>query len=275
MAKRVIMAVGAHADDIELNIGGTVLKYLERGYELVYVMSTNNMSGRWNHIRPDGVRDGRLPPYFEIQPQRKKEAAAAAAFFGTTAIHLDHPQRHYTRADGSRAEVCYGGDRPDCVKENEPTILTAHEHPALVKRLADLILEKDPEIVLTHSPVMVDMEHTTTCLLVAKAYTMAVESGYTGMMANWLDIACGTPILYYGRTFSRWDSFVDVTKYWARKLDTVKFHACQIPDPSRMEFPDWGPACGCGYAECFTVAHWGKQPHYTAGLAAELAANQR
>jgi LmbE family N-acetylglucosaminyl deacetylase len=78
MAKRVIMAVGAHADDIELNIGGTVLKYLERGYELVYVMSTNNMSGRWNHIRPDGVRDGRLPPYFEIQPQRKKEAAAAA-----------------------------------------------------------------------------------------------------------------------------------------------------------------------------------------------------
>ena len=46
MTKRSIMCVGAHADDIEFSVGGACLKYLDRGYEIDYVMSTNNMSGQ-------------------------------------------------------------------------------------------------------------------------------------------------------------------------------------------------------------------------------------
>lgn len=70
------MAIGAHADDIELNVGGTLAKYREMGYDVVYVMSTNNMSGGWSKLRPDGIRETRLPPFDEIMPQRKLEAAA-------------------------------------------------------------------------------------------------------------------------------------------------------------------------------------------------------
>ncbi len=40
------MAIGAHADDIELRVGGTLLKYLDCGYEIAYVMSTNNFAGK-------------------------------------------------------------------------------------------------------------------------------------------------------------------------------------------------------------------------------------
>jgi len=43
---RNIMAIGAHADDIEVNVGATLLKYHEMGYAITYVMATNNMSGR-------------------------------------------------------------------------------------------------------------------------------------------------------------------------------------------------------------------------------------
>lgn len=51
------MAIGAHADDIELNVGGTLAKYREMGYDVVYVMSTNNMSSGWSKLRPDGIRE--------------------------------------------------------------------------------------------------------------------------------------------------------------------------------------------------------------------------
>jgi LmbE family N-acetylglucosaminyl deacetylase len=45
------MAIGAHADDIEVCVGGTLLKYRDAGYEIDYVMSTNNFSGNWNRLR--------------------------------------------------------------------------------------------------------------------------------------------------------------------------------------------------------------------------------
>jgi len=54
MVNRSLMAVGAHADDIEICVGGTLLKYRDLGYEIVYVMATNNFSGRWSYARPDG-----------------------------------------------------------------------------------------------------------------------------------------------------------------------------------------------------------------------------
>ena len=44
MSRKVLMAIGAHADDIEFNAGGTLFKYLEKGYEVVYILSTNNIS---------------------------------------------------------------------------------------------------------------------------------------------------------------------------------------------------------------------------------------
>ena len=38
--KSRIMAIGAHADDIECEVGGTCLKYRDAGYEVVYVMAS-------------------------------------------------------------------------------------------------------------------------------------------------------------------------------------------------------------------------------------------
>lgn len=269
------MAIGAHADDIEVCAGGTLIKYMELGYDVVYVMSTNNMSGRWNWLLPDGTRTGRLPPYHELQPQRKKESAEAAKYFGTEAIHLDHPQRHYTRKDGTAAEIAYGSDKPECVADNRPTILTAYEHAGYVTEVADLILKHQPEAVLTHGPIQVNIEHTGTCLLVSKAFRQAAKAGHDGMLLHWLDVTPDAPGAWFGRTFLRWDTFVNVSDYWDEKLESIKIHACQIPAPQNIEYPEWGPACGCRHAETFTVADWGRQPAYGSQLAYELLGNAR
>lgn len=48
--KKVILAVGAHPDDIELGCGATIAKHLERG-DSVFVMIITN--GEWGNHQPD------------------------------------------------------------------------------------------------------------------------------------------------------------------------------------------------------------------------------
>jgi len=269
VAERMVMAVGAHADDIELNVGGTLAKYHARGYGIVYVMATNNMSGGWSRLRADGTVATRTPPWHEILPQRRLEAEAAARTLGAEPIHLDHPQRHYRRDDGTLVELRYGCERPECVSPDVPTILTAHEHEPSVRRLADLILAHRPEAILTHGVAMVDMEHVGTCLLTTKAYRQAVERGHDGMLLHWVDI---TPTIF-GERHAGWDTFVDVSEHWEAKLAAIALHACQIPDVGRLDFPPWGEACGCARAEAFNIAGRGQEPSSDWELSREVLGN--
>jgi hypothetical protein len=62
MKKQKIMSIGAHADDVEIHTGGTLAKFHDQGYEIVYVESTNNMSGGVSELHRMGrSRDGPKP----------------------------------------------------------------------------------------------------------------------------------------------------------------------------------------------------------------------
>lgn len=270
MAERTLMAIGAHADDIELNVGGTLAKYRSMGYRIVYVMATNNMAGGWHTIAQDGIRSSMRPSCTAMMRKRREEATAAAAYFGTTPVFLDYPQRHCRDEDGTDVELRYGCLRPKGVPEGVPTILTAHEDPGAIQRLADLMVRHNPEAVISHGPVMVDLEHVATCLLVTKAYAKAAEAGYEGMLLHWMDIA---PTIY-GRMHALWETHIDVSRHHAEKLEAIGLHACQIPDPKRLDFPPIGIACGCRHAEAFTIGAAGKCPPGTPFMT-EIVTNRR
>ncbi len=258
MAQR-IMVVGAHADDIELNTGGTLLKYRARGYEVVYVMATNNMSGIMNEVQPDGsVTRTWLGPEATMA-RRKRECDAAAAALGTVPIHLDHPQRHYNTGVGDKTrELRYGCERQDGVPADVPTILTAHEDEGSVKRLAELILQHDPECIFSHGPAQRDLEHTGTCMLATKGFWKAVDGGYQGGLLHWVEGHS-----YLGESHLRWETFVDISGWLEKKVDLIALHRCQMPNPHRPDFPPiqrclaWGTACGCHAAEAFTFVRRG------------------
>ncbi|MCA1809964.1 MAG: PIG-L family deacetylase [Lentisphaerae bacterium] len=271
MNKRKIMAVGAHADDIELNVGGTLAKYHAAGYEVVYVMSTNNFSGGWSTLGPDGKKVSRHPPHHELMPQRKLEAAAAAKHFGAVPVHLDHPQRHYNDDAGKRLELRYGCELPRDLPADIPTILTAYEDKPSIKRLAGLILEHCPEAVLTHGVAAGNVEHFATCLLVAQAYHQAVAAGHRGLLLQWLELG----ITAHGPLNYVWNSFVDISDYTEAKLAAVAEHACQIPDVSTLDLPEWGPACGCRQAEVFMVVAGLQPPGPHQAFSLEIMRNSR
>lgn len=248
--KKCIMAVGAHADDIEGNAGGTILKYRKLGYELVYVMSTNNMSGGWQTLAPDGSMVSRNVPWYEIMPQRKIEAADGAAFFKAPVFHLDHPQRHYRDREGAQHYLGYGTPPVNCVGESQHTILTAHESAVARKAVAELVKRFKPEAVMTHDTIQVDMEHIGTSLLVTKALK---ECAYSGMILLWpcVDVPpCGE--IYNSR-----QSYIDISDYYDGKLRTIAIHKCQMPKVSHLTWRPWEKGTGCKHVEAYAVVQEG------------------
>lgn len=266
---KALMAVGAHADDIEINVGGTVLKYFDAGYEIDYVMSTNNFSGAWKLRQADGTLKRESPPWERIMPRRKEEAAAAAALVNTEPVHLDHPQRHFISPAGKHIELRYGSEQPGEIGPQTPSILTAHEDTNAVQRLADLILVRNPEAVMVHGIVMTDMEHVGTCLLTTKAYWRAVKAGYRGMLLHWHDVGSGI----FGEAYSRWDTYVDVTPFWQRKLDWINVHACMIPNAAEIEYASPDVVCNCAQPEVFNVISRGQRLFVDTPFAAEIRMN--
>ncbi len=282
MKKQKIMSIGAHADDVEINSGGTLAKCHEQGYEIVYVQSTNNMSGNVSELQPDGSIRRWKETTVPMMKRRKRECDAGAALLGTKPIHLDHPQRHYSGGDGEQIELRYGCVLPEGVPEDVPTILTAHEDAKSVQRVVDLILEHDPACILTHGVRTTSIEHVTTSLLVTKAYWKAVDAGYKGAFLHWLE-----DYTSLGVSNTQWDTYVDISDYLDRKMELIGLHACQMPtahypdNGHRLKARKRGVVCGCKAAEVFLWVSHDRRPDldaqdlYYSPLLSELNQNTR
>ena len=252
-----IMAVFAHADDVELGCGGTLSKYRKLfGYRIDYIMSTNNMSGSWCTLKADGKLESRKCPWHEMMPQRKKEAAAAAReFYGTEAIHLDLPQRHYLDDGLNRIELRYGNPQPAGTQPDRPSILTGAEDPDTVGRLAALILERDPEVIFTHAGVDPNPEHTCTAWLAIRAFRKACEQGYAGSLL----LSAGRHSAEAAASYSREDTFIDISGEWMeQKIGALAVHLCQsagifAEKICRSGFPPPERCSGIEAAEKFIV----------------------
>jgi len=263
-----ILAIGAHADDIELQMGGTLAKYRRYGYDVIYVMTTNNMSGGEWGLKGDG--DTR-PIHVRTQELRKGEAEAGANYYGTTAIHLDHPQRHFLQADGTTALVNYGSPAlGDGFDSSIPCIVTAPDDEPSVDRVVSLIIEHNAEVVFTHGGPMRNVEHFATQLLVTKAYWKAVALGYEGMLLNWHDLGVNS----FAEAYKHWDTFIDISDDWDAKLYASGLHKTMKPDPVILDWPQNGPACGCRHAEVFTIVGRNKKPVQYGGLTLEILRNE-
>ena len=73
-----ILAIGAHPDDVEINCGGTLAKYVKQGHKVFTATATNGNIG------------SATLPMDEIARIRKEEARKAAAHIGAEYICLDY-----------------------------------------------------------------------------------------------------------------------------------------------------------------------------------------
>lgn len=275
------MGIGAHADDFELHFGGTIFKYLDKGYEAVYVMSTNNMSCSVRERQPDGTwKRSRPMDTVTAMKVRKKEIADAAKLYRTEPIHLDHPQRkcYLANAAGEMelVEVRYGSPLPPGVPENVPTILTAFANREPVEHLKDLILKKNPEVIFAHGYAEVNPEHHATFLLAVRAYWQAVEEGYQGSL-----LGTARSFNELGRMACVWETWVDVSGYLDKRFESVLKHESQYPADFAHGAKHWnenamrrGRICGVEAAEVFNFVNPAPNASPETELLNELVANR-
>jgi len=90
-----VLAFGAHPDDIEIGMGGTIARHVAAGDRVVMAVAT-------------------IPTNRE---QRRQEAARAAEVLGADLILLDIPPRHlgHTRAVVGRFDEVLERERPDII----------------------------------------------------------------------------------------------------------------------------------------------------------------
>jgi LmbE family N-acetylglucosaminyl deacetylase len=125
--KQTAIAIGAHPDDIEFYMAGTLLLLQRAGYEIHYLNVANGCCGS---VQYDANKTRIL---------RRGEARRAAKILGA----------HFHESLCNDMEILYD--------------------LKLLRRLAAVVREVKPNIVLTHSPVDYMEDHTNTCRLVVTA----------------------------------------------------------------------------------------------------------
>ncbi len=246
--KKTIMAIGAHADDVEIRAGGTLARYHGMGYEVIYVLATNNTAG-------SSVSQTSL----EHAAQRRNEALEGARVLHTKPIYLDFKETLFEKA-GERERLGFQpvdlSDYPEWGRDKVP-IVCAQDCDEAIEEVTALLCRHEPEIVLTHSPTE-KHEHWATCVLALRAFHRARECVELGTLYAWADSGSAT-------VSTAPDFFVDVTDAVQTKYLALGKHESQgfgeMPDPpNRARELYWGTFIGVRFAEAFTTLARGGGP---------------
>lgn len=234
--KLTILATAAHPDDIELQIGGTLIRYVKEGHRVVMAIACTGNVGSKMHTGP------------EIEAIRAVEAANAAKLIGAELIIMGHKDGEVWQDNATWKEYV------DLLRHINPDVILTHdEHDyvhdhsnvgemtyraAIWASVANIPDTKNPP--MTHIPTVFFFETIG-----------AIRS---------------QPADYY----------VDITQEFQQKLEAFRCHESQHGDFLEKQFgvSDWfsylealgrlrGFQCGAKYAETFRIAPtWPNQKTY-------------
>lgn len=254
MSNQALVAIGAHADDIELHAGGITAAWAESGRPVHFVMATNNMSG---DLLPPGDPHGK--PYAlgpaQTQEIRQREQADAAAVIGASLRHLNYPQRHYWTPQGRRSLDFSGvAHDPFVAASTRPPLLIAAQKDDAINEVADLLVSLKPSVILTQTITDVDPEHHATASLVWQAYQRRAGELREATLYFW---APGTSSMA-GMIRQCFDCIVPISpSCFQTKMRMLNCHASQMT-LRRLEMAErraryWGAEVGVEYAEPLTT----------------------
>lgn len=192
MAEGVAIAIGAHPDDIEFYMAGTLMLLRNAGYETHYFNIASGNCGS----REFGAA--------ETRARRRKEAQAAAVILGA--------RFHQSLTDD--LEIFY--------------------EPRLLRGVAAIIREVEPNILLTHSPQDYMEDHTNACrLALTAAFARGMPNYRTTPRQRAID---GDIAVYHCMPHGLTDplrrsvmpgSFVNTASVHATKLEALSKHQSQ------------------------------------------------
>jgi LmbE family N-acetylglucosaminyl deacetylase len=240
---QTLVAIPAHADDVELNAGGTVAKWAANGGEVHVIMMTDNCSG----LKLDPVK---------TTAKRHEEQEAATALYGGKVHYRNYSQRHYwDEKTNRRINEGYEHDlpAPPGIKGHLPLLIAVGELDH-IESLGELILSLTPNLVITQTPLDLNPEHHAVASMVWNVFQLHKEELADVPLWFWTP---GTTC-QDGMIDPRYDHLEDISDFFEKKLELCAAHASQMNETrwnmvrKRAEY--FGSKIGVRYAEPFNIA---------------------
>jgi LmbE family N-acetylglucosaminyl deacetylase len=195
--KRAVLAVGAHPDDIEFSCTGLLMKLIERGYEVYYVVATNGENG------------------FKVGSKPRKQR-----------ITIRHMEQFSAAQKLGVKKVFFLGYKDGFLANNDE----------LRKKLVRIIKNVKPEIIFSFDPANrtyenINLQHRDH-RNIGKAVFDAVFAAKNKYMypgkPHKVDY-----FYFFGAAVP--DYFEDISGYINKKLEILKEHKSQFSDFSKVE----------------------------------------
>jgi LmbE family N-acetylglucosaminyl deacetylase len=194
---KTVMCIGAHPDDMEFGCSGTLMQLLRQGYSGILVVLTNG---------ENGFKAGRLPPEERIAVRRLEQQEAAKRLGLREVVFLDH--------------------RDGFLEYSEP----------LRRWLVDLLRQHRPDLVFCFDPANQAFDNLN---LFHRDHRIAALAAFDAVFAAknlWMypgEAHHVQELWFYGSREP--DRFVDISGDIERKLEILRCHGSQFPDPAKLE----------------------------------------
>jgi LmbE family N-acetylglucosaminyl deacetylase len=233
--RKCIMVFGAHADDVDEIAGGTFAKYIDMGYEGIYVCITNNTAGcnlertpyydkgpNFTVSNATGIYPAGALESIQI---REEEARQAAAVYGAIPVFLYFRETWFWQG----RKECYIGSEEfyQYQPPGRQIISVATRSGKDIDFVVSLLRQYKPEIVITHTLGGEKHDHGNGAYMMYLAFKEAIEQnipvGKLWMTVNgWL---LDMPAQETGRGIP--DVKIDVTNYLDTKYLALNKHVSQ------------------------------------------------
>jgi LmbE family N-acetylglucosaminyl deacetylase len=194
---KTAMCIGAHPDDMEFVCTGTLMQLLRDGYRGILVVLTNG---------ENGFKAGAQPPAERVAIRKREQLAAARRLGLDEVIFLDHRDGFLEYTEDLR------------------------------RRLVELLRRYRPEIVFTFDPANQAFDNLNLFHRDHRVAALAVFDAVFAAKNLWMyegeSYRVGQ-LWFYGSAAP--DRFVDITAEIDRKLELLRCHASQFPDPAKLE----------------------------------------
>jgi len=181
--RQCILVFGAHADDVDEIAGGTFAKYIDQGYEGIYVCYTNNTAGcnlertPYYDKGPDFTVSGaqRIFPAgaLETIQIREEEARQAAAVYRATPVFLYFRETWFRQ--GRKACVIGSEEFHQYQPPSRQIVSVASRSSEDINVVYDLLVKYQPELVITHTLGGEKHDHGNGAYLMYLAFQKAIE----------------------------------------------------------------------------------------------------
>lgn len=218
-----MLVVAAHPDDEVLGCGATIAKYAAEGYDIFIAILGEGITSRY---------PGREDVDRNLIGALKKTAQKVSDFLG--------------------AKKLYAFDFPDNRFDTVPLI-------NIIKTIEDVLKEIKPEIVFTHHPSDLNIDHTITLRAVLTATRplnlCPVRDIYT------FEIPSSTEWSFGQFGPFKPDTFNDVENTLKMKISAMGLYESEVrtfphprsPEALRATAQRWGSVVGMQYAEAFAT----------------------